>query len=266
MLLYNRTHTSNIQYPISNMAPSQEISQTPTKLSDTKTPALTVDFSWRKFKTLIYEGDTVSGTPLYTLNYKILGRLKLVFKRISNPAALGEIASETSDITDDASHDSPNTDIIGKGTVHVVRIDADYEVHGRSDKLVAQKRWSTEYTHRSEAMSDDGKLVTMHWLSDSNFKTWDFICVDENQLPVAKCTTNLWALKTFGKIEFMGPKAHDRAFQEEIMVTGLTLMYCMVTRVNSPLSLLGAVLAKPGHDKEWSEEASTGVGGKDSSI
>lgn len=255
----------------SDMEPSQETSQGPSQLSETtktpKTPALTVDFSWRKFKAIIYEGDTVKGTPLYTLNYRILGRLKLIFKRISNPAALAKISSEeTSNIADDTGDDNaPNSDIIGKGTIRIVHIDADYEVHGRSDKLVAQKRWRTEYTHRSKAMSNDGKLVTMHWLSDSDFKTWDFICVDENQLPVAKCSVNIWALKTIGKIEFMGPKAHDRAFQEEIMVTSLTLAYCMITRVNSPLSLLGSVFAKPGHDKDWSEGAST-ANGKHSSV
>jgi hypothetical protein len=240
----------------------------PSQLSETpKTPTLTVDFSWRKFKSLIYEGDTVVGTPLYTLDYKILGRLKLVFKRVSNPAALNEITPETPGGTEDFSDDnSPKSDIIGRGKIRIVHIDADYEVHGRTDKLVAQKRWRTEYTHRSKAMSDDGKLVTMHWLSDSDFKSWDFICVDENQLPVAKCTANIWALKRIGKIEFMGPKAHDKAFQEEIMVTGLTLAYCMITRVNSPLSLLGSVLAKPGHDKEWSADASTGADGKHSSV
>lgn len=250
------------------MDPSQETSQMPTEVSEAaKTPALIVDFSWRKFKSLIYEGDTVNGTPLYTLDYKILGRLKLIFKRVSNPAALDNITSEESGIQDDDSDDKvQSSDIVGKGKIRVVHIDADYEVHGRSDKLVAQKRLHTEYTHRSKAMSNDGKLVTMHWLSDSNFKTWDFVCVDENQLPVAKFTANLWALKKLGKIEFMGPKAHDRAFQEEIMVAGTTLAYCMIMRINNPLSLLGAAFAKPGHDKVWNEEASSGPNGKHSAV
>ncbi|KAJ5684466.1 uncharacterized protein N7477_000811 [Penicillium maclennaniae] len=247
------------------MEPSQQTSQMQTQGSETaKAPSLIIDFSWRKFKSLIYEGDTVSGTPRYALKYSILGHLKLVFKRVSSPAALNKITSdETGDIQDDDSDDHTTTsDIVGRGKIRNVRIDADYEVHGRSDKLVAQKRWHTEYTHRSQAMSNDGKLVTMYWLSDSDFKTWDFICVDENQLPVAKFTANIWALKKLGKIEFMGPKAHDRAFQEEIMVAGTTLAYCMIMRVNNPLSLLGSAFAKPGHDKDWSEEASTGANGK----
>ncbi|KAJ6131385.1 hypothetical protein N7523_001845 [Penicillium sp. IBT 18751x] len=251
-----------------NMKPSQQASQMQAQGSETaKAPSLIIDFSWRKFKSFIYEGDTVSGTPRYILKYSILGHFKLVFKRVSNPAALDKITSdETGDIQDDDSDDHTNSDIVGRGKIRNVRIDADYEVHGRSDKLVAQKRWHTEYTHRSRAMSNDGKLVTMYWLSDSDFKTWDFICVDENQLPVAKFTANIWALKKLGKIEFMGPKAHDRAFQEEIMVAGTTLAYCMIMRVNNPLSLLGSALAKPGHDKDWSEEDSTGANGKHTAV
>ena len=231
---------------------------------DCQGPSFTIDFSWRKFKSLIYEGDTVGGTPLYALIYNILGHLKLVFKRVSNPAALDKITSEeTSNIQEDnLDANTGDSDIVGKGKIRNVRIDADYEVHGRSDKLVAQNRWRTKYTHRSKAMSNDGNFVTMYWLSDSDFKTWDFICVDENQLPVAKLTANLWALKKLGKIEFMGPKAHDRAFQEEIMVAGTTLAYTMIMRVNNPLSLLGSASAKPGHDKDWSEEASNGANGK----
>ncbi|KAJ5307605.1 hypothetical protein N7476_008261 [Penicillium atrosanguineum] len=250
------------------MESSQETSPMPSQTSETANPSLTIDFSWRKFKSIIYEGDTFGGTPLYTLQYNFLGRLKLIFKRVSIPAALAEITSEeTSNTQDDNSDDNTTgSNIVGKGKIRAVRIDADYEVHGRSDKLVAQKRWRTEYTHRSKAMSNDGELVTMHWLSDSDFKTWDFICVDENQLPVAKFTANIWALKQLGKIEFMGPKAHDRVFQEEIMVAGTTLAYCMIMRVNNPLALLGSAFAKPGHDKDWNDETSKGTNGKHSAV
>lgn len=222
-----------------------------------KVPSLTIDFSWRKFKSLIYEGDTADGTPLYTLSYHIFGHLKLIFKRVSHPAALDTMTAEgTADIHDDHLDDhTTDSDIVGKGKVRNVRIDADYEIHGRSDQLLAQNRWGTEYTHRSKAMSNDGNLVTLYWLSESDYKTWDFICVDENRLPVAKFTANLWALKKLGKIEFMGPKAHDRVLQEEIMVAGTTLAYCMIMRLNNPFSGLGPALAKPRHGQDWSEAA-----------
>lgn len=90
----------------------------------------------------------------------------------------------------------------------------------------------------------------MTWTSQSGFKTWDFICVDEKQEPVARFSANMWALKKVGKIEMLGPKALDDAARDEIVVVGFTLYYGMVIRVNNPLNLLGsAFLSKEKPDK-----------------
>lgn len=103
-------------------------------------------------------------------------------------------------------------------------------------------------------MSDTDKPVTLTWTSDSNFKTWDFVCVDEQQMPIAKFTANIWAMKKLGKIEFMGPKADREALRDEILVTGLTLVYCMTLRSSSIFSLFGAFFASPGHDKKYNSD------------
>ncbi|KAJ5849052.1 hypothetical protein N7534_008370 [Penicillium rubens] len=83
-------------------------------------------------------------------------------------------------------------ELFGVGCLNLVSIDADYEVHGRKDQIVAQRRLKTSYAHRSTAALTTGKPVTLTWYSDSNFTKWDFICCDEQQLPVAKFTLKIW--------------------------------------------------------------------------
>lgn len=74
--------------------------------------------------------------------------------------------------------------------------------------------------------------------------------MDENQLPVAKFSANIWALKKVGNIEFVGKAATSKDIQDEILVTGLTLFYCMALRSNNILSLFGAIFSRPGNDAD----------------
>jgi hypothetical protein len=87
----------------------------------------------------------------------------------------------------------------------------------------------------------------MTWTSNCGFKTWDFICVDENQIPVARFSANQWGFTKIGKIEFDGPMAHSQAAQEEIFVVGITLFYTMVLRTTNIFNFFGAIFARPGH-------------------
>lgn len=188
-----------------------------------KSAAFTVSFTWKKWKAIISDANT--GTdPLYTIHYSPFSlTANMVFKK------------------------APENEVIGSGKLNAVSINADYELRGQKAHLLAQKRWRTVYTHRSLNFSDTETPVTMTWTSDTGFKTWDFICVDEQQMPVAKFTANVWGITNLGKIEFVGPKADDRAAQEEIMVTGVTLFYCMLLRCNNFFNLFGAIFARPGH-------------------
>ncbi|KAF7862536.1 hypothetical protein EAF04_007409 [Stromatinia cepivora] len=223
--------------------------------------SLSVNFSWKKFKSLISTPDTSSSQPLYTVSYKSF-KPNLVFRS--------------------ASDDS----VFGTGTIHPVSIDADCEVRGRRIKIKAMKRWKTEYAHLSYTFNssssqssisnidtstsstsntsapnietdtsnsnpDKKEPVQMTWTSSSGWKTWDFICLDTSQMPVAKFSANTLSLKNVGCIEFLGEEAmSNERFREEIVVVGMTLMYTMVLRTTSVLSLVGAVFAKPG----WREE------------
>ncbi|KAL4928938.1 uncharacterized protein BDV17DRAFT_263134 [Aspergillus undulatus] len=192
---------------------------------------LKVDFSWKTFKGLITDTNKPDADPLYIVGWNAVKSPHLTFKRP----------------TDDH--------IVGTGTLHMVKINADYEVAGRKGSLVAQKRFKTLYTHQSYAYSNSDKPVTMTWTSDSGFTTWDFVCVDERQRPVARYSAKIWGVKKIGNIEFMDDRELTDAARDEIVVVGITLFYCMWLRVNNIFSLFGAVFSRPGQDKSGPEGA-----------
>jgi hypothetical protein len=134
---------------------------------------LQVDFSWKRFKGLITDANDTTNTPLYIVHWNAFKSPHMTFKRPSDDQ------------------------VVGTGTLHLVRINADFVVNGRAGTLVAQKRFKTLYTHESHAYADPetGKPTTLTWTSDSGFTTWDFVCVDERQRPVAKYTAKIWGVK-----------------------------------------------------------------------
>ncbi|ERF73981.1 hypothetical protein EPUS_03795 [Endocarpon pusillum Z07020] len=216
---------------------SPEIPQPIRTSAETRT--LQVDFSWKKLGALISEYNNPQSDPIYIVDLKRLKAPHLIFKSASDDSA------------------------IGTGTLHAISIDADYEVHAQKGSLKARKRFRTEYTYLSRAFSDNDSPVTMTWTGSCGLRTWDFVCVDEQQLPVAKFTAYLWAMKQMGKIEFLGPHADSDAVRDEIVVTGLTLLYCMLLRTNSILSFFGAVFSRPGHDKGVRPESQQFLGDND---
>jgi hypothetical protein len=183
---------------------------------------LQVDFSWKAFHSLITEKDDPQSKTKYIVDYKST-KPHLVFK-----------------------HGEGNFKF-ASGTLHPISINADCEINGKATVLKALKRFKTEYTHLSYAYSNSDTPVPMSWTSTSNFKTWDFICLDDKGVAVAKFAARNWSTNRVGYVEFMGPKdTISDAVRDEIVVTGITLFYCMVLRATSPLSLVGAVFSKPG--------------------
>ncbi|KAJ5171971.1 hypothetical protein N7492_004564 [Penicillium capsulatum] len=188
-------------------------------------PRLRLDFQWRKWRTYI-SNENEKDKPRYTLHYKLLAP-QLRFRN------------------------NVNNEIIGNGILHFFSIDADWDLYGRQDIMVAQKRWKCIYSFRSMALSTDGQPVTLNWVSESGFKTWDFVCVDPNQMPLARFTANTFGLKHLATIEFTGPVANSQLFQEEIMVTGVTLAYCAAVRFSSLSGVVNSLASDPGHDKKY---------------
>jgi hypothetical protein len=57
----------------------------------------------------------------------------------------------------------------------------------------------------------------------------------------------LWALKQVGNFYFeKRENGLPESLRDEVVITGLTLLYVMTTRMNNPVHLLGAAFAKPG--------------------
>ncbi|KAJ5666941.1 hypothetical protein N7462_011350 [Penicillium macrosclerotiorum] len=200
----------------------------PPHMASAQSRTLAVDFTWKKFKALVSDSNSSNPNPLYTVSFQMVSAPHLRFK-----------STETGQQ-------------IGTGTVHAFSINPDYQLHGAKHTLKAQKRLVTNYTHMSSAFSDTDTPVKMTWTGEVGLKTWSFICVDENQVPVAKFSANLWAVKKLAKIELMGPKALDDAVRDEIVVVGFTLFYCMYLRANNIFNLFGSAFLRP--DKEGKAE------------
>ncbi|KAJ6021764.1 hypothetical protein N7540_007268 [Penicillium herquei] len=222
---------------VSTVAPSElqpeHLSQS-TQVQSSETTkqhvTLQIDFKWGKFTSRISDTQNTE-VPLYMVKYKIFSQKQLVY-----------LSGATQDV-------------IGTGSIHMINIDADYECHGRKDTLVAQKRLSTIYTHRSGVLKNyDNTPVVLTWTGDIGLTKWDFVCVDEQQMPVAKFSANLWGIKKLGKIQLMGQAAYDESLRDEMVITGMTLAYCMITRMNNIFSLVGAIFGEPGHDKKYKSD------------
>jgi len=184
--------------------------------------SLQVDFSWKKLKALVTEDNGNGPKPVYIADCKSMKiHPELHFQH------------------------AENEEEFAVGTIHPISIDADAIFRGQPIKIKATKRWRTKYEHLSYAYSSTPTVLS--WVSDSDFKTWDFICLDPNQLPIAKFSAKIWALKKFGNIEFLGEATENKEMREEIVVVGLTLFSCMSLRATSLLSFFGAFFAKPGH-------------------
>lgn len=195
-----------------------------TSISDSSTPV--VQFSSSTFKALVTDSNDPQAQPIYKVDFHFVQAPHLIFK------------SEDDDST------------MGSGTLHVISINPDYEIRGVKGTLTAQKRLKTEYTHNSHVFSDTDAPMTMTWTSNTSLKVWDFVCVDVQQMPVAKLSYNNWALKNMGKFEFLGPRANTASAKDELVVTGLTLFYCMCLRINNPFNLVGSFTSRPGQHSE----------------
>lgn len=206
----------------------------PVHTQSSQSRSLLVDMKWRSLRFLIKDACNPEAAPLYQVALQVVMAPHLQFKSIEGNGI---------------------ERLVGTGTIHTFSISPDYELYGKPATLKAQKRFSTYYTHMSTAFSDTKEPVTMTWTSNTDFKGWDFVCVDHNQVPVAKFSSKIWAVKKFGTIELLGPKADDPAARDEIVVIAVTLFYCMYLRVNNPFNLLGSAFMSKDKAEQSSSQA-----------
>ena len=184
---------------------------------------LQIDFLWSKGKARITRKGDPDATPIYMVECKRWYKSKIIFKSL------------------------PDNSIIGTGIPHAISISPSCVVHDHPITLQALKSLKTSYTHLSPAFSVDGiEPMPMTWTSTANFKTWDFVCLDVNQIPVARFSARWWAIKKFAYIEFLGEHELSEAVRDEIVIMGTMLYFGMVVRINNPLNLVGSVLHTTG--------------------
>jgi hypothetical protein len=204
-------------------ADNSQLPDSPIQHFDTpKGLTLQVDFAWSKFRNIVSEKNGDQLTPLYIQHF-----------RPTKPQLRFETA-----------HDNVK---IASGTIKNISISAECELNGKTIELKPLARWKTKYNYLSTTLSPDSSPVAISWITSSSMKIWDFICVDANQIAIAKFSVNIWAMKQVGNFHFeKSAEAISKEARDEIVVMGLTLMYVMVCRMNNPLNLLGSVFAKPG--------------------
>ncbi|OJJ50149.1 hypothetical protein ASPZODRAFT_128768 [Penicilliopsis zonata CBS 506.65] len=164
--------------------------------------SLQVNFSWRKDEVSISHEDQV----IYTVS----NHLKAPHLRFYKETKGG----------------NKNDGMIGTSTFHLLSSSPEFTHHGRHGKLQSTSRWKMAYTHESYYLdSTHNHPTTMTWTSESGFKTWDFICLDERKQAVARFSANPWGIKKLGKIEFC---IEDPLAREELILVGVTLYYCVL--------------------------------------
>ncbi|KAE9376602.1 hypothetical protein N431DRAFT_435876 [Stipitochalara longipes BDJ] len=197
---------------------------------------LELDFSWTKFRSYVISPSNPS-KPLYSIGFKTM-KSQLTFKSGSDDT------------------------IFGTGFLPGISIDTECTIHGREIKLRAKKRFTFQYEYLSNVFlkGEDGerKGQTMTWVCDTGLKTWDYVCLDGRQMPVARFQANIWGIKKIGWLELLGEVAEREDMRDEVLVTGITLFYVTVLRSGSWPSFLGAVFATPRKGVKEKEKVENG--------
>ena len=146
--------------------------------------------------------DSETSSVLYNLDLPTLRRSRMLFKS----------AAEDNDF--------------GKTAFHALKSRIDVEVIGVSIEMNPRKSFSSDYTFVSPAWQN----ATMTWTMSSGLKTVSYVLTSKSCLSpdirarLRQCHRNHLASWSFWK-----PKRDNQARKDEIVVTGLTLAYLLVT-------------------------------------
>ena len=223
---------------------SQELAE-PAEPVDSMSPlapsglTLQVNFAWSKFRNVVAsKGADQQLTPLYVQHFRP-AKPQLRFERASDHTIIAKGTIRKFDCTTCKTH---SDSLLRR--LDSFSISGDCIIHGQEVILKPLKRWKTKYNYLSQVL--DGVPIT--WTANSTMKVWDFVCINSaTQESIAKFSVNLWAMKQVGNFYFEETEEEvTAALRDEVVVTGLTLLYLIMTRMNNPIHLLGAAFAKPG--------------------
>jgi hypothetical protein len=116
-------------------------------------------------------------------------------------------------------------DKFGTTTYHATSSRIDLEINDQSLEMKPTKILSSTYTYPSPVFGN----TTMTWKSGSMWKNIDFVLLDEQSLPVARCSAPYLSSDFSGKIEFLTSRANKDEAKEEILIGAMSLVYLTIT-------------------------------------
>lgn len=113
----------------------------------------------------------------------------------------------------------------GSASFHSLSTKIETEINGKSTEMKLAKILGSTYTYSSPSFNNS----TMTWKSGSGWKNLDYVLLDEQSLPVAKCSAPYFSKDFSGRLEFIESKVTSQQAKEEILVTAFALIYMTIT-------------------------------------
>ena len=139
--------------------------------------------------------DTDKSTVLYVAKFRVR-RPQMTFQRPTTNADLGTVS------------------------FHTLSSCIDVTLHDQSVRLTSKGTLKNGYSFVSQTFRNE----TMTWKREGGFKDLAMVCVDGEDVPVARIFASDWSVKELGKMELLGPKAQSGDALDEIVVTGLAIL------------------------------------------
>ncbi len=159
---------------------------------------------WKCIKALVR--DTTSGNDTYQLDLATIIRSNIILRSTADDSE------------------------IGKAQFNPFKKSLAVKIHGDELTLRCKKMLSADYSFESTAFSNQ----TMTWKFHSGWSDMYYVLVDEQSLPVARWSTKgCGVLTKLGKVEFLGRKADSKEAKEEVLLTGMTLLYLMIQQMSA---------------------------------
>jgi hypothetical protein len=193
---------------------------------------LVVNFLWTKFRNEIcVEAPDGSLTPLYTMHFRN-SKSQLLFERAA-----------------DKTH-------IATSTLHLLSADGDCIINGQETKLKLREGSTAEHNYTSHAL--DG--VPVSWVAHVHFKEHTWVCTNAaTQEPIARFSIHPWHMKQIADFYFeKSAEELDERLRDEVVVTGLTILYIHNGRGTTLQNLLDAKFPRSRKADEGAERAGEG--------
>lgn len=110
----------------------------------------------------------------------------------------------------------------GTSTFHLTTRRIDMQLSGATTELKGRKWYSMDYQYVSPAFGNQN----MSWKSKSHFKSYDYVLLNEQQIPVAKLVSVAgMSCKKIGRLEFSEGFVDSNGAKDEVVASAITLAY-----------------------------------------